>query len=145
MVISLICGSFSNAWPLTWSPPFSSCILTGRIMDKITIKTPNTKCRLYWCLTECIYCPSNLLTGSHPPPPVWISTGLCIYTVYNGEGGSGCVESIQRSYTRCILPDSEPTHCFTTPNKNQGGEGPRTYKQLPPSPFIGQLLRKADI
>jgi hypothetical protein len=40
--------------------------------------------------------PSNLLTG-WPPPPVLISTGVCIYAVCNREGGgmgSGCAESI---------------------------------------------------
>jgi hypothetical protein len=36
-------------------------------------------------------------------------------------------------------------NCFTTPNKNLGGVGPQADKHLPPSPFPGQFLRKADI
>jgi hypothetical protein len=56
-----------------------------RDMDQITIKTPNPKCRLYWCLNRVYrleiqsvmlvfstplvnYRPSNLLPGSPPPP-----------------------------------------------------------------------------
>jgi hypothetical protein len=61
----------------------------GRNMDKITIKTPNPKCYLYWCLIEFVecrleiqsvmlvfstplvkYCPSNLLIDSPTPFPV---------------------------------------------------------------------------
>jgi hypothetical protein len=34
---------------------------------------------------------------------------------------------------------------FTTPNKNLRGRGPQIDKQLPPSTFTGQFLRKADI
>ncbi len=71
-------------------------------MDQITIKTPNPKCRLYWCLIgfidwrysqSCWYYyfrpllwTSASLTFSlfeplPPPPPVWVSTEVCIYTV----------------------------------------------------------------
>jgi hypothetical protein len=51
---------------------------------------------------------SIVLSLVHPPPlPVWISTGVCIYTVCYG-GRSGCVESINRSYTLCIWPDCKP-------------------------------------
>ncbi len=76
-------------------------------MDQIPIKTPNPKYSLYWCLIEFIdwiysqSCstplvnkrPSDLLTGSPPPPPlpVWINTGVCIYTV--------CGEHLQELYT----------------------------------------------
>ncbi len=95
------------------------------------------------------YCPSNLLTGSPPPPvPVWISTGICIYTVCNrGWRGSGCVESIYRSYTLCIWPDSKPTKLLYHPKQktNKEGRGPQTDKHLPPSPFTGQYIRKVDI
>ncbi len=59
---------------------------TWATMDQITIKTPNPKCRLYWCLIEfnrleiqsvmLVFStplvnqrPSNLLTGWPPPPP----------------------------------------------------------------------------
>ncbi len=147
------------------------CICTGIYLtlpssfkpcDQITIKTPNPKCHLYWCLIEfidsrycqsCWYCrpllwtstPSKTLTFSlvHLPPshfPVWISTGVCVYTVCNrGRRGSGCVESIYRIYTLYIWPDSEATKLLCHPT------GPQTDKHLPPGPFIGQFLRKADI
>ncbi len=76
------------------------------------------------------YSPSNLLTGSPPPPPlpVWIRIGLCIYSVCNWGGrgeGSGCVEIIYRSNTLYIWPHSEPRN---------------TCRQVPL-----QILRKADI
>jgi hypothetical protein len=130
------------------------------IMDQISIKTPNPKCRLYWCLIEfidlrysqsCWYFRPLLWTSApltfslvHLPPcppfPVWISTGVYFHTdsVYPGRGGgSGCVESIYRSYTMCISPDSEPTNiCFTSPNKALEGRGPQTDKHLPSSTFL---------
>jgi hypothetical protein len=68
-------------------------------MEKISIKTPNPKCRLYWCLIEFIYwrysqscgffdpscelAPPNLLTGSPTPPPPPCE-GICVHTVCNG-------------------------------------------------------------
>ncbi len=56
--------------------------------------------------------PLNLLTGSPLPPfPVWISTG----TVCNRKGGSGCVESIYKSYSLCIWTDSEPRKLLPSP------------------------------
>jgi hypothetical protein len=79
-------------------------------MDQISIKTPNPKCRLYWCLIEfidwgysksCWYFRPLWWTSAHltfslvhlpPPPPfpVWIITGVCIHTVCNRRGrGSG--------------------------------------------------------
>jgi hypothetical protein len=36
-------------------------------------------------------------------------------------------------------------NCFTTPNKNLGGEGPQTDTHLPPSPFTGPFFRKSDL
>ncbi len=53
---------------------------------------------------------------------------------------------MQRAYAgaiHCVF-DQIPNlqNCFTTPNKTQEGMGPQT---LPPSPFTGQFLRKADI
>jgi hypothetical protein len=36
-------------------------------------------------------------------------------------------------------------NCFTTPNKNLGGEGPQKDKHLPPNPFTGQFSRKDDL
>jgi hypothetical protein len=66
-------------------------------MDQITIKTPNPKCRLYWCLIEFMlvfstplanYRLSKLLTGSPPTPPP--------FPVWGGEEGIGlCGEHIQ--------------------------------------------------
>jgi hypothetical protein len=134
------------------------------------MKTPNPKCCLYWCLIEfrdwiytiqsvmlvfstplVNYCRSNLLTGSPPPTPPceyeYVSTGLCIYTVWwgylnlftfhsilrllfwaqmdgnRGARRSSCVESIYRSYTLCIRPESESTKLLYHPKKNLGGEG----------------------
>ncbi len=114
-----------------------------RTITQITIKTPNPKCRLFCCLIEFI-CrleiksvilvyfrpllwlvskhPSNFLTSStspsSPPFPVWISTEACNYTVCNtGRRGSGCVESIYRSYLLCIWPDSEPIKLFYHPKQ----------------------------
>ncbi len=122
------------------------------IRDQITIKTSNPKCRLYWCRQEIqsvmlvFSTPlvnkrsSNLLTGSPPPVPpfpLWISTGVCIFTVCNkGKEGSGCLESIYRSCTLCISPDSDPSKLLYRPREHQ------TDKHLPPGPLTGQLLRK---
>jgi hypothetical protein len=84
-------------------------------MDQISLKTPNPKCRLYWCLIEFYrleiqsvmlvfsntsspLTASNLLPGSltpPPPPPVWISTVVCIHAVYNREGGIWGLRQIQ--------------------------------------------------
>jgi hypothetical protein len=97
------------------------------------------------------YCSSNLLTSSPPPSsplfPVRLSTGLCFIQYVTMGGGGGRV--VWRAYTgviRCVF-DQIPNlqNCFTTPNKNPGGRGPQTDKHLPPSPFTGQFLRKADI
>jgi hypothetical protein len=56
--------------------------------------------------------PSNLLTGSPPPPlPVRKSTGLCIYTVCNGGGRIGlCGEHLQKLYQILNLQN-----CFYAP------------------------------
>ncbi len=109
--------------------------------DQITIKTPNPKCRLDWCLIEFIdwrysqsrYFRPLLRTSApltshwfttHPPPfPVWISKGVCIYTVCN----IGRDRDVWRSYTgviHCVFDQIlNLKNCFTTPNKNLGGEG----------------------
>jgi hypothetical protein len=117
-------------------------------MDQITIKTPNSKCRLYWCLIElidwrysqsCWYFRPLLWTSAPltfslvhlPPPPLFlceISTGVWIYSVQCVTGGGGirlCGE--HRAATgviQCVF-DQIPSlqNCFTTPNKNLGGEG----------------------
>jgi hypothetical protein len=72
--------------------------------------------------------PSNLLIGPPTPSlpfPVLICTGVCIYTVCNrgGEGIGLCGEHIQE-FIYCVF-DQIPNiqNCFTTPNKNLGGEG----------------------
>ncbi len=122
---------------------------------KITIKIPNPKWRLYWCLIKfyrlevqlvllvfstplVTYCPSNLLTGSPSPLPTlceYVQVYVFIQCVMGG--------SIYRSYTLCIWPDSEPTKSPYHPK--QKPKGPQTDKRLPPSPFTGQFLRKAEI
>jgi hypothetical protein len=62
-------------------------------MEQISKKTPNPKCRRYWCLLEFIdwskLGPSNLLTG--PPTPKYrgmYSYQSLLHTVCNGGGGS---------------------------------------------------------
>jgi hypothetical protein len=87
-------------------------------------------------------CPSTLLTGSTPPPLPCVNTHrVCIYT--GGGRGSGCVESIYRSYTLCIWPDSELTKLlYHRKQKPRWGEG-ATDKHLPPSPFAGQFFKKS--
>ncbi len=90
------------------------------------------------------HCPSNLLTGS-APPPLLIRKGLCIYTVCNGGGeGSGCVESIYKSYTLCIWSDSEQ-FLYHPKQKPRRGGGLRQINTLLRSPFTGKFSRKADI
>ncbi len=77
-------------------------------IDPITIKTPNPKCRLYWCFIEfidwryrqsCWYLGPLLWTSAplnfslvHPPPPPPFPAWMNKYSV--GGRGSGCVESI---------------------------------------------------
>ncbi len=106
-----------------------------KIMDQITIKIPNPICRLYWFLKGC--CLALTFSLVHLPPfPVWKSIGVCIHTVCNGGGGrgSGCVESIYKSYTLCNWPDSKPTKLLYHRKQNLGrGGGPQTDKHLPPS------------
>jgi hypothetical protein len=78
------------------------------------------------------YRPSNILSGSPPPAPlflVWISTGVCIYTVCNGGGGGEgtglCREHIQELYT-LYLPRFRTYRSALPPppkKKNIGGEG----------------------
>ncbi len=95
-------------------------------MDQITIKIPNTKCSLYWCLIEfidwrysqsCRYFRPILWTSvpltfslNHFPPPL-----PC--TVCNREGGSGCVEGMElytvhltifRTYKIALPPKQKP-------------------------------------
>jgi hypothetical protein len=86
-------------------------------MDQISMKTPNSKCRLYWFnrvyrLEIVNLRPSNLLTGSSTPPP-----SLCELVQCVTGGGGGGIEGLRHI----------------------------NIKHLPPSTFIGQFLRKADI
>jgi hypothetical protein len=70
-----------------------------------------------------------------------------------GGGGGGGIwlcgkEHIHELYTvylTMVMQIPNLQNCFTTPNKNLGWGGPQTGKHLPPSPFTGQFLRKADI
>ncbi len=128
-----------NAKVLGMSPEEGSYLVA--LIGKF-VKTSNPKCRLYWCSIECIdlrysqshcwyfwpslvnYCPSNLLTGSLPPFLVWISTGVWIFTVCNGGGGDGIGLCGKHGVIHCVfyqIPNLQ--NCFTTPNKNLGGEG----------------------
>ncbi len=95
-----------------WSRLFSGAPFgSGRaLMDLITtIKTPNPKCRLYWCLIDFIdwrYIQScwyfrpllwisaplteSLVHLPPPPFPVWISTGVHVFIqCVMGGGGRG--------------------------------------------------------
>ncbi len=56
----------------------------------------------------------SLVRLLHPLPPLpcvnMYCTGVCIFIQFvTGGGGLGCVESIYKSYTLSIWPDSEPT------------------------------------
>jgi len=110
-------------------------------MDEITIKTPNHKCRLYWCFIEFIdsrysqswwhfrlrlwnIAPLTFSLTHLPSFPVWISTGLCTYTVCKwGEGIGLCGDYIQELYTVYLTRFSNLQNCLTTPNKNLGEKG----------------------
>ena len=123
-------------------------------IDLITIKTPQPKCRLYWCLIEFIdwrygqscwnfrplLCTSAPLTFSlvHLSP-----LPLPSVNSYCTGRGSGCVESICTGVIHCVF-DQIPNlrNCFTAPNKNLGGEGAQTDKHLPQSPFIVNFFNR---
>ncbi len=65
------------------------------VMDQISRKTPNPKCRLYWRLIEFI----DILVFS--ALPVWISLGVRVHTVCN-RGGDGWPETDKH------MPPSKP-------------------------------------
>jgi len=68
-----------------------------------------------------------------------------IFSERNSVPNPSCVESIYRSYTLCIWPDSKPTKLPLSPQtKTWEGRGPQSDKHLP-SPCTGQFLRKNDI
>jgi hypothetical protein len=86
--------------------PFSS----GWTRDeKITIKTPNPRCRLHWCLTEFMD---------------WRDSQSCWYFLVN---------HCHSLYNVYLSFDQIPNlhNGFTTPNKNLGGEGASDRKHLP--------------
>ncbi len=110
-------------------------------LNQITIKTPKPKCRLDWFLIEfidwrytqsCWYFKLLLWTSAPitfslvhlPSLPVWISTGVCIYTVCNTGGRDRVVWRAYTGVIHCVF-DQIPNlqNCFTTPNKNLGGKG----------------------
>ncbi len=99
-------------------------------MDKIILKTKNPKCRLYWryivshvgiidlsCELAPLL-PSHCFTSSLPCVNKYRDTYVFIQCVTMGWGrGLGCLESICRSYTLCIWPDSEPTKLLCHPKQ----------------------------
>jgi hypothetical protein len=142
---------------------FTNIHETGTSMDKISIKTPNPKCRLYWCLIEfiewrfsqsCWYFRPLLLTSAPltfslvrlppSPPPLCVNKyrGMSLqYTGCNGGGGIGlCGEHIQELYTLYLTR-------FRIYKVALPPRGPQTDKHLlsVSGPFICRFLRKADI
>ncbi len=123
-----------------------SSSLTGLNHWIINYKDTKTICRPYWCLIKfkdgrdsqscwyfrssfVNYCPSNLLSGS-PPPPLPCVKVHYIQTVCGWEGGGGCwvvLETIfWRSLTLCIWPALEPRNFPYHPKqKPRRGEGLR--------------------
>ncbi len=94
-------------------------------MDQITIKTPNHKCRLQWCLIEFID---------------WRYSQSCWYFC--------CVESIYKSYTLgTVYMTRFLTYKFALPpqTKTYERKAPQTDKHMPPSQFTDKFLRKVDI
>ncbi len=119
-------------------------------MHQITIRTPNLKCRLYWCLIEfigwryrqsCRYfrpllctSASNFLTGSLPPSPPSLCMNKYRGTVCNGGGGGDWV--VWRASTgviHCVCLTKFRTYKIVLPpqTKTQEGRGPQTDKHLP--------------
>jgi hypothetical protein len=69
-------------------------------------------------------------------------SGIYLYSVNQGERVVWIAYTIVIQYVFDRIPSLQ--NCFTTPNKNIGGEV-ASDKHLPPSTFTGKFLRKADI
>ncbi len=137
-------------------------------IDQITVKTPNTKSRLYWCLNRVyrleiqsvmlgwyIFSPllwtSAPLTFSqiHPPPllpfPEWIITGECLYTVCNRKGGGDRVMWRASTWVIVCVFDQIPNlqNCFITANKKaRRGGGLRQIKTCREVPLLVNFQEK---
>jgi hypothetical protein len=126
----------------------------------ITIKTTNPRCRFYWCLIEFIdwrysqsywyfrpsfvnWRPSTF--SSSPLPLPWVNLQIYTFcTMYKrGRRGWGYVESIYRRALYTVYLAKFRTYKIALPpqTKRMRGVG---LRHLPPSPFTGQFLRKAD-
>ncbi len=140
-----------QSWQYAYEKTFNNVLNnTYIVMDQITIKTPNPKCRLYWHLMEfidwrhgqsCWYFRPLLWTSApltfslvHLPPPSLCEYGQFIQGVTGGRGEDRVVWDVFEQILNL-------QNCFTTPNKNLGGEGAQTDKHLPP--IKGQFLRKS--
>jgi hypothetical protein len=66
---------------------------------------------------------------------------MYVYVCKRGRGVDRVRWRTYKGVIYCIFDQiPNPQNCFTTPNKNLGGEG-----ALPPGPFTGEFLGKADI
>ncbi len=136
LVQSIGSGKMNFSKPNCTVPRFWQHRYLGGCMDQISVKTPNPKCRLYWCLIEfrdwrysqSCWCFRSILWISapltfslvHPPPPF---PRPCV----NTQKVQGYV------FIQCVT------------GWGRGSGGPQTDKHLPPSTFTGNFLRKADI
>ncbi len=97
-------------------------------MDQITIKTPDPKCRLYWCFIEFI--------DWRYSQSCWYFRPLLLI-----------IASLTFSLVDLPLPPSlcEYAQGYVIIQCEIEGMGPQTYKHLPPNPFTCQFLRKDDL
>ncbi len=102
-------------------------------MDLISIKRPNPKCLLSWCLIEFIYWRYSQSCW-YFRPLLWTSASLTFSLVHLPPPPLPCVNKYM-GHSVCI---------HTVCNKRGGGmgSGPQTDKHLPPSTFTGQFVRK---
>ncbi len=94
------------------------------------------------------YCPSNLLYGSPTPPPSLRQIPY-IQTVSGWEGKgmlSPVGDHILQEFNTLYLTRFRTTKLLDHPKQNPRRRGGlRQINTMPPSPFTGQFLRKADI